>query len=85
MSIARYRYVLEASAFEAFIQLGEDEAGLLGSFFRWLAANPHAEGGGWHQDSSGRTNFASLCGPFIVVHWPDHAVREVRIVQIIRD
>jgi hypothetical protein len=50
-----------------------------------LAANPHAIGQGFHNDAAGRSNFASLCGPFLIVHWADHAAREVRIVQIRRD
>ena len=85
MSVTGYRYVLESSAFEFFVQLPEEEGELLCSYFRWLAAHPQSEGDGWHQDTTGRTNYASLCGPFLVVHWTDHAVREVRIVQLMRD
>jgi hypothetical protein len=85
VSIIGYRYVLESSAFEFFVQLPEEEAELLCAYFRWLSAHPESEGDGWHQDTTGRTNYASLCGPLLVVHWTDHAVREVRIVQLIRD
>ena len=85
MTVAAYRYVLEEAVFEAFVQLPEDEADLLHSFFRWLAAHPGNTGDGSQTDAVGRTNYASLCGPFLVVHWTDDATREVRVVQIIRD
>jgi len=83
--VSPYRYVLEEATFEAFVQLPEVEADLLCSYFRWLSSHPHDEGDGWHKDTVDRIHFASLCGPFVVVHWTDHAVKEVRIVQILRD
>ena len=85
MSVANYRYVLESFAFEFFVQLPDEEGELLCSYFRWLAAHPETEGEGWHQDTTGRMNYANFCGPLLVVHWTDHAAKEVRIVQLIRD
>ncbi len=85
MTLQKYRFVLEEAAFEAFVQFADEEWELAHSYFRWLAANPHAIGQGFHNDAAGRSNFASLCGPFLIVHWADHAAREVRIVQIRRD
>ena len=82
MTTPGYRYVLEETAFEAFVQLGDEDWELAHSYFRWLAAHPHSTGQGSHHDATGRPNYASLCGPFLIVHWADHAVREVRIVQI---
>ena len=79
-----YRFVLEESAFEAFVHHADEEADLALSFFRWLAANPHSTGGAFHNDATGRPNYASLCGPFLIVHWTDHAAKEVRIVQLLR-
>ena len=82
MTPRAYRFVLEEAAFEAFVQLAEEERELAHSYFRWLATQPLARGQGFHNDSTGRPNYASLCGPFLIVHWTDHAVLEVRIVQI---
>ena len=85
MTPLAYRFVLEEAAFEAFVQLADEEWELAHSYFRWLAAHPHTTGQGAHDDASGRTNYASLCGPFLIVHWSDHAGREVRIVQLLHD
>ncbi|MEY2879917.1 MAG: hypothetical protein RLZZ15_2297 [Verrucomicrobiota bacterium] len=85
MTPRKYRFVLEEAAFEAFVQLPAEEWDLAHSYFRWLAVNPHALGQGFHNDATGRPNQASLCGPFLIVHWTDHAVCEVRIVQIRHD
>jgi hypothetical protein len=81
----KYRFVLEEAAFEAFVQMADEEWELAHSYFRWLAVNPQATGQGFHNDATGRPNYASLCGPFLIVHWTDHAVCEVRIVQIRHD
>jgi len=78
-----FRYVLEERAVELFVALPEDEQDLLLAYFRWLAAHPEIKGDGWHKDVTGRVNYASLCGPYIVVHWSDDAVREVRIVEFV--
>ncbi|HEY1111277.1 MAG TPA: hypothetical protein VGE76_21650 [Opitutaceae bacterium] len=85
MTAPNYRFVLEEDAFAAFVELEEAERDLAGSYFRWLAANPNSKGSGFHDDSTGRPNYASLCGPFLIVHWTDHAMREVRLVKIYRD
>lgn len=85
MTIQAYRYVLEETAFEAFVQMPDEDAVLVRSFLRWLAAHPHDTGRGFHSDTTGRPNYASLCGPLLVVHWTDHASREVRIVSLLRD
>jgi hypothetical protein len=82
--ITEYRFVLEESAFESFVRIADEDPELVHAFFQWLAANPHTTGRGFHNDKAGRPNYASLCGPFIVVHWTDHAAKEVRSVQILR-
>lgn len=80
-----YRYVLQEAAFEAFVQLTEEERELAHAFFRWLASHPHSTGQGFHTDSSGRPNYAAVCGPLLIVHWTDQAVKEVRVVRINKD
>lgn len=78
---AGYRFVLEERAFETFIKLNDDDRALAHSYFRWLTKHPHAVGAGSVTDTAGRINYGSLCGPFFIVHWTDHAAREIRIVQ----
>ncbi len=85
MTLRPYRFFLEEAAFESFVQLVDEERELAHSYFRWLATQPHMVGQGFHNDTTGRPNYASLCGPFLIVHRSDHAVLEVRIVQIRRD
>ena len=85
MTTTPYRFVREEAAFEVFVQMPDVEAELAHSYFRWLAANPNSTGQGFHTDATGRPNYASFCGPFLIVHWTDHAVREVRIVNIPHD
>ncbi|MSU65912.1 MAG: hypothetical protein EXS38_07380 [Opitutus sp.] len=85
MTATVYRYVLEEAAFESFVQLDPEERDLVQAYFRWIASNPRTTGQGFYTDSTGRLNYASLCGPFLIVHWTDDAVREVRIVQLRRD
>jgi hypothetical protein len=85
VTIPPYRYVLEEKAFEAFILLPDDDADLVRSFFRWLASHPHDTGRGFHADATGRPNYASLCGPILIVHWTDHGAREVRVVSLLPD
>jgi hypothetical protein len=85
VTLRPYRFVLEEAAFESFVQSADEERELAHSYFRWLATQPHMIGQGFHDDATGRPNYASLCGPFLIVHWSDHTVLEVRIVQIRRD
>lgn len=82
---AVYRYVLEQRAAEFILALAEDEQDLTRSFLRWLAANPDRAGDANHRDSNGRLNQAHLCGPFTIVVWTDHAVCEVRVVEVMKD
>jgi hypothetical protein len=73
-----YRYVVEEGAVQSLLFVSDEEQDFL------LAARPHSEGGAWRLDDAGRKNFADTTGPFTVVHWTDHAAREVRIVEFMR-
>ncbi len=84
MSPAGYRYVLEERTVEALFLLAEEEQDFLVAYFRLLTAQPYAEGAAWCTDDTGRKNFADTVGQFTVVHWVDHAAREVRIVEFNR-
>lgn len=79
-----YRYVVEGRVMGALRSVGDEELDFLVAYFRLLAARPHSEGAAWRIDEAGRKNFADIAGPFTVVHWADHAVREVRIVEFLR-
>lgn len=80
-----YGYVVEQSAAEFLLRLDESEALYLAATFRWLAARPHTPGAEEHHDHTGRVLQAHLVGSFTVVVWADHAVRELRVVEIYPD
>ena len=80
-----YGYVLEQFPAEFLLQLEESEARHLVANFRWLAANPHEPGADEHRDHLGRRLQVHVLGHFTVVTWADHAVRELRIVEIYPD
>ncbi len=80
-----YQYVLEQRACEYLTRLNEPDSRFLVSQFRWLAANPHALGAEEHRASSGRILQVHLIGHHTLVTWTDHAVCELRIVEIYAD
>ena len=84
MKPGAYRYVVEERAMEALLFVSDEEQDFLVAYFRLLASRPHAEGAAWCLDDTGRKNFADTTGPFTVVHWADHAVREMRMVEFMR-
>jgi hypothetical protein len=79
-----YHYVLEDRAVEYLLSFTEEEQDFLLAYFRLLASQPHTESSAWCIDDTVRKNFADTSGPFTVVHWVDHAAREVRIIEFKR-
>ena len=49
---------------------------------RKLAENPNVRSDYCVQDSQGRDVEHLLVGDFVVSYWPDHAVSEIRVVEI---
>jgi len=47
-----------------------------------LAGNPFAEGDYRERDLTGRFCQVSVLGNFAVYYWPDHAEKEIRIVDL---
>lgn len=80
-----YNYVLEQGAFEHFVRLDEEDARHLAAHFRWLAHNPNEPGAEEHRSASGRLYQVHLIGHHTVIVWADHAVKELRIVEIYAD
>ena len=80
-----YHYVIERSVAEYVVALPRARARQLMAFFEYLARNPMLVGGEWRVDADGRRHEALLFGLVTLVFWTDHAVREVRIVEVIED
>jgi hypothetical protein len=47
-----------------------------------LAANPFTKGQRSVVDLSGREHQVMVAGPWEVTYWPDHAMKELRIVRL---
>ncbi len=84
MNSGGYRFVLEQAAFEQFTRIREEDGDLLIVFFGWLAGRPFESTDYQVIDGDGREHYGHACGPYVIVAWTDHSVREVRIVQIIK-
>ncbi|MEY4488119.1 MAG: hypothetical protein RIQ79_627 [Verrucomicrobiota bacterium] len=77
-----YRYVVEQAVAERLLRLSARQIRSLLELFQHLADNPDEAGAQWAIDREGRKNQAVTHGPFTVVYWPDHAVRELRVVAV---
>ncbi len=53
------------------------------NFIEYLATNPFDEGDYVERDRSGRECQVRIIGKFAIYYWPDHAEKEVRIVDLI--
>ena len=85
MSVGGYRYVLDDVALECWRRLPAEDQEQLLDYFPWLRQNPSHESVVTDFDSSGRRVSVSPAGKYVVIHWTDHAVREVRINEIAGD
>lgn len=85
MNPARYRLQISQAAFEFWKRRHPDEQVRLSDKFTWLAVHPHEEGDSSEVDAEGFRVFQTVCGPFVISHRTDHAVREVRIQDVVAD
>jgi hypothetical protein len=49
-----------------------------------IAANPFHKGDLQQRDPAGRVHEVALLGDWLVTYWPDHAVKEIRVVALER-
>jgi hypothetical protein len=80
--VAPYEVVAPFSRLAAFHSASKRERKSLLLFFDKLARQPSLETEWTLIDHTGRTNFQIAVGRFLVTYWPDHAVREIRIVRL---
>ena len=55
---------------------------LVSSFLHRCGHDPYAEGDFKDSDESGRPLEVKLVGPYAVTYWADHAVREIKVINV---
>ncbi|MDE3068596.1 MAG: hypothetical protein KGJ60_13760 [Verrucomicrobiota bacterium] len=77
-----YRYVLDESVAESILTLSARQRKRFIQFFRTLADNPSLPGDQGFKDSLGRDIRKKKLDRWLISYWPDHAVKEMRIVGV---
>ena len=77
-----YNLVYSETAADFHLRLSKRRLSPLLYDFRKLAENPNIRSDYRVQDNEGREVEHLLVGDFVVSYWPDHAVSEIRIVEI---
>jgi hypothetical protein len=78
----RYAYSLHERAARATIAAADTERSELLHFFEMIARDPGRRGTEQVIDETGRTNEVAYTDHFRVVYWADHAVKEIRIIDV---
>lgn len=81
---AGYSYVLAEAASEFAFRLPRAEQRRLASALRLLASQPHREGDYVTKDDAGRIMQNLLLDDWVITCWADHAVKELRITDIVQ-
>ncbi len=77
-----YQFVIEEETFRFFLSLTKSERQSLVDFFTVLSNNPSMTSDFQAKDSSGRPIYLKKYKKWIITFWADHAVKEVRILNI---
>jgi mRNA-degrading endonuclease RelE of RelBE toxin-antitoxin system len=77
-----YRWVAHQQAVEFLLRLPSANRRFLIEQLDKLADDPNQETDSILKEPGGRTLQLKIAGHFIITYWPDHAVKEVRIVAI---
>ena len=82
MSAARFDYTLAGAVLDFFARVDDDGQRYPMAFFRDLAAHPTRKDdyAVWCND---RRNEVVQHGRFLATSWPDHAVCELRITEVV--
>ena len=80
-----YSYAIERSAAQAVFESSTRERRLLRTAIEEIVRTPSKTADLTERDANGRELLTRFFGPFAVTYWIDHAVREVRIVEVFRD
>jgi hypothetical protein len=64
--------------------MGESRRKAIEKFIDYLGENPFDEGDFPEVDESGRKVFSKVIRDYAVTYYPDHAVKELKILEIVR-
>lgn len=82
--ISRYAYSLHERATRAVLESDGSERNELLALFELLAREPGRPAAEHVVDASGRANPVVYSAHFRVIYWADHAVKEIRIMDVRR-
>jgi len=77
-----YTVVFHSAAAEPLFTIPRRGRSGLMTFFSALERDPHQRGDYVETDADGRPNQVKIVGRWAVTYWPDHAVKEVRVVRL---
>ena len=79
-----YRVFICQAAVDAIANLRGKQRDQLAAFVRSLEADPYNEGDFRETDSSGRDFYTKVIQEYAVSYYPDHAVKEVKVIEVSR-
>ena len=79
-----YALFMRSEAVELYRSLRRTEKDSLARFFDLLESYPTLKGETTEQDDVGRIVQVKFVGKFKVVYWPDHPVKEIKILRLER-
>jgi hypothetical protein len=77
-----YALVLSEPATRTLVTATRAEQRRLAVILDQMKADPFRQGDLRESDAQGRVNEVVVAGEWIVTYWPDHAVRELRIIRL---
>ena len=80
----RYSVFIEESAVEAVAATRGRQRKDLKEFIRSLGTDPFNEGDFPETDDTGRKIFTKLIGAYAVSFWSDHAVKEIKVFDVLK-
>ncbi len=78
-----YEVYVRHEIYENLEPLPESDRNRIFRFLESLSGDPFQEGEVTGRDSGGRECQVKLLGRFAVYYWPDHAEKEVRVVDLV--
>jgi hypothetical protein len=81
---AAYVLFMRLEAVSLYKSLRRPEKETLERFFDFLERYPDFKGETTERDEAGRAVEVKFVGKFKVVYWPDHAVKEIKVLKVER-